>query len=231
MFLLPVFDHFVNALVALVNEAEKAVSEATDAYALASVSLAVTGVSEVQVYQAVPEMHPRTVRRVLAGRKDTVRMCMSSFSGEEQVHKDSISETVLDGIRSEAEKAGVAPGVAESAVTRYGNTPERVQRVLEGIQTLLEASCKVYNPSGLFTRLMRSGGEVKLPERVTQARKQVEEKRTEEAAKPVPAVGMLIKFCGEVCRIVELMRQFVVVENDEGVMMNVSRDNLRFVTP
>jgi hypothetical protein len=154
-------------------------------------------------------------------------MCLSSVS-ELQEHKDTSSETVLGQVREVAEKAKVAPGLAESAVTRYGNTPERVLTVLEGIQTLLEASCKVYNPSGLFTRLMRSGKDVLLPERVVQARKAVEVEKAEKAAKPVPVLGMLVRYCGEVGKIVGLTRQFAEVEMEYG-LVNVSRDSLRLI--
>lgn len=220
--------YFLDALTALVHEAEEAVTSSTDAYSLAAVSLAVTGVSEAQVYQAVPQMHPRTVRRVLAGRKDTVHMCMSSSLEGELVHKDTSSEAVLAGIRDLAEKARVAPGVAESAVTRYGNSPERVRRVLEDLVTLRESHCKVWNPSGLFTRLMRSGKDVVLPERVLQARKQAQEVKAEKEARPTPQPGMMVKLYGEVCRILEVTRQFALVQTSIDDI-RVPVDQLRFM--
>lgn len=222
------FSHFLKSLESIVSEAEKAVSESTDAYALAAVSLAVTGVSEAQVYQQLPEMHPRTLRRVLAGRKDAVHMCMSSVDLREPVHRDSTSEGVLDGIRTLAEKARVAPGVAESAVTRYGNTPERVRKVLTDLVTLKEAHCLVWNPSGLFTRLMRSGKDVVLPERVLQAREKAAAEKVEKDSKPVPQPGMMVKLYGEVCRILEVTRQFALVQTSIDDI-RVPVDQLRFV--
>jgi len=224
------FAHFVNALEQIVTEVEKQVQASTDAYALAGVALAVTGTSEAQAYQALPEMHPRTVRRVLAGRKDAVRMCMSDSVNTAPVHKDTTEEGVLVEIRTLADKARVAPGVAESAVTRYGNSPQRVRRVLEDLVTLREAHCKVWNPSGLFTRLMRSGKDVVLPDRVVQARERIEAERLEKAAKPVPVPGMLVKLYGEVCKIVEVTRQFALVQTTIDDI-RVPVDQLRFVTP
>lgn len=46
------FGYFLDALTQLVSEAKQAVTSSTDAYALA-----VTGVSEAQVYQAVLGPH------------------------------------------------------------------------------------------------------------------------------------------------------------------------------
>jgi len=226
MFLLPVFDHFVNALVALVNEVEEAVTTSTDTYSLAAVACAVAGVETDRAYQQLPNLRPRTVRYILAS-PNAGRMYSSSVS-ELQEHKGASGEVELGRLRDLAETVKVAPGVAESAVTRYRNPLDRVERVLEDLATLQRESCRVFNPTGLFVRLMRTGKDVLLPERVTQARKAVEEKRVEEAAKPVPAVGMLAKFCGEVGRIVGLTRQFVEVEMEYG-LVNVSRDSVRLI--
>lgn len=222
-------DQFATALESVITAAEEAIRESTDAYGVAAVACALTGVSLESPYQSMPGVHPRTVRRVLAGAGESVRMCMSSISFQkEQVHKDSNESAVLDGIREIAEGCKVAPGIAEVAVTRYGNSPERVMRVLDGITALLAEGCKVFNPTGLFTRLMRSGQEVKLPTRVVQARQEARKAKEVEAAKIVPEVGMLVKLYGEVCRIVGLTRQFAEIETKDG-MVNVARDNLRFV--
>lgn len=223
-------NHFTDALTEAVTAAEQAIVQAADAYALAGVALAVTGVSEAQVYQAVPQMNPRTVRRVLSGCNDTVRMCMSSFSSErEQVHKDSNESAVLVEVQQAAEGAKVRPQIAIAAVTRYLNSPERVCRVLDDIHSMLNAGCRVWNPTGLFTRLMRSGEEVRLPERVQQQRQQQTAQQQAQEAKPVPQVGMFVKWCGEVCRIIGLTAQFAEVENEDGCVMNVNRDGLRLM--
>lgn len=224
------FDSFVTAVENIVSEAEQAVVQAADAYALAGVALAVTGVSEAQVYQAVPQMNPRTVRRVLAGRNGAVLMCMSSLSSEiEQVHTDSNGNAVLAEVQQAAEGAKVRPQIAIAAVTRYLNSPERVCRVLGDIHSMLNAGCRVWNPTGLFTRLMRSGEEVRLPERVQQQRQQQTAQKQDQEAKPVPQVGMFVKWCGEVCRIIGLTAQFAEVENEDGCVMNVSRTGLRLM--
>lgn len=224
-------DQFVTAVETIVTAAERAVTESTDAYGVAAVALAVTGATVESAYQAMPEMNPRTVRRVLAGAGDAVRMCMSSSVQKEQELKDTIENADLESIRAMAEKAKVAPGVAESAVTRYGNNPERVRRVLADLGTLVAENYRVWSPTGLFTRLMRSGQEVKLPERVVQARRQVEQQKAErERVERVPEVGALVKLYGEVCRIVGLTRQFAEVETRDG-LVNVARDALRFVAP
>jgi len=225
MFLLPVLDYFTNALVALVTEAETVAAASTDAYSLAAVACAMTGVRAETAYQQLPEMHPRTVRRVVSG---AVRMCMSSVLEKEPVHKDSTENADLDSIRDMAEKARVAPGVAESAVTRYGNSPERVCKVLADLGTLLEAHCKVWNPTGLFTRLMRSGKDVVLPERIAQARKTAETEKAEKVARPIPAPGMLVRLYGEVCHILEVSRQFALVQTSIDDI-RVPLDQLRFV--
>lgn len=222
------FAHFVNALEQIVTEVEKQVQASTDAYALAGVALAVTGVSEAQAYQAVPEMHPRTVRRVLKGTKDGVRMYMSSSVEKELVHKDSTESAVLVEIQQLAERAKVRPAIAMSAVTRYLNSPERVRKVLTDLHTLEEAHCKVWNPTGLFTRLMRSGKDVVLPDRVVQARQAVEDRKQQEAAKPVPMPGMLVKLYGEACRILEVTRQFALVRTSIDDI-RVPVDQLRFI--
>lgn len=223
-------NHFTDALTAAVTAAEQAVQASPDAYALAGVALAVTGTSEAQVYQSVPQMNPRTVRRVLSGCKDSVRMCMSSFNLQgEQVHKDTIESAVLIEVQQAAEGAKVRPQIAIAAVTRYLNSPERVCRVLGDIHSMLNAGCRVWNPTGLFTRLMRNGEEVRLPERVQQQRQQVAAQQEEQVAKPIPQVGMLVKWCGEVCRIIGLTAQFAEVENSDGCVMNVSRTGLRLV--
>lgn len=222
------FDHFLNTLAAAVLEAEQTITEATDAYQLAGVSLALTGVSEAQVYQAVPHMNARTVRRVLAGAGDTVRMCMSSVLKEEQEHKDSIESGVLVEVQQIAEKARVRPAIALAAVTRYLNAPERVRAVLQDIQALQDAQCKVWNPTGLFTRLMRSGENVRLPDRVTAKREEAAQVKAEKAAKPVPVPGMLVKLYGEVCSILEVTRQFALVRTTLDDI-RVPVDQLRFM--
>lgn len=218
--------HFTDALTALVAQVEEAVTSSTDAYSLAAVACAVAGGTVETAYQTMPNLRPRTVRYILAS-PNAGRMCLSS-SCELQEHKGASGEVELAGLRDLAETVKVAPGVAESAVTRYGNALDRVTRVLADLQTLQRENCRVTNPTGLFVRLMRSGRDVLLPERVVQARKAVEEKKTEEASKPVPMPGMLVKFCGEVGRIVGLTRQFAEVEMEYG-LVNVSRDNLRLL--
>lgn len=223
------FAHFVTELENAVTAAQNAVSNSCDAYALAGVALVVTGVVEAQVYQAVPQMNPRTVRRVLAGRTDSVRMCMCSEVQTEQVHKDSTEKADWDSIPELAGQAKVRLEIATAAVSKYQNAPSRVARVLRDIHSLREAGCRVWNPTGLFTRLMRSGEDVRLPERVVQARAAVADRQAQAAAKPQPQIGMLTRFCGEVCRIIGLTTQFAEVENNEGHVMNVSRDSLRLI--
>lgn len=219
------FDFFLNSLTAAVAEAEKHVSTAPDAYALAAVACAMTGVKAETAYQQMPEMHPRTVRRVVSG---AVRMCMSDVVEEEGVHKDTTDSAVLVEVQQLAEKAKVRPMVAMSAVTRYLNAPARVCKVLQDIQALQDAQCKVWNPTGLFTRLMRSGQDVKLPDRVTAKRAEALQVETEKAAKPVPVPGMLVKLYGEVCSIIEVTRQFALVRTTLDDI-RVPVDSLRFV--
>lgn len=221
------FNYFLDTLSNALNDAQEAIATAPDAYALAGVSLAMTGVTEASVYQAMPVMNARTVRRVLAGRKDSVRMCMSSRSGTEGVHMDSIENGVLVEIQQQAEKVKVRGSVAMSAVTRYLNSPERVRKVLQDIQALQEAHCKVWNPTGLFTRLMRSGEDVRLPDRVIQAREKQQVEKMERESKPVPKPGVLVKLYGEVCEILSVTRQFALVRTSIDDIQ-VSLDSLRF---
>jgi hypothetical protein len=202
------------------------VTNSSDAYSLAAVALAVSGGTVEGAYQQLPNLRPRTVRYILAS--PNAGLMYTSSVSELQEHKGASGEVELGKLRDLAETVKVAPGVAESAVTRYGNALDRVTRVLADLQTLQRENCRVTNPTGLFVRLMRSGRDVLLPERVVQARKAVEEKHQEEAAKPVPVLGALVRYCGEVGRIVELMRQFVVVEMEYG-LVNVSRDGLRLI--
>jgi len=224
---LPVLDHFVNALSQLVTETEAAVAASGDAYSLAAVALAVSGGTVEGAYQQVPNLRPRTVRYILAS-PNAGRMYSSSVS-ELQEHKGASDEVELGRLRDLAETVKVAPGVAESAVTRYGNALDRVERVLEDLATLQRESCRVTNPTGLFVRLMRSGRDVLLPARVERDRAEVAAMKAENAARPVPEVGMFVKLYGEVCRIVGLPgRQFAEVETRDG-LVNVARDALRFV--
>lgn len=221
-------NHFVEQLETIVSNTEKAVSDSRTAYQLAGVSLALTGATNATAYQVVPNLNARTVRRVLADVSDTVRTCMLNISSnKEPIHLDSNEIAVLADIQREAERAKVRPQVAMSAVTRYLNAPERVSRVLQDIHALQEAQARVWNPTGLFTRLMRTGQDVKLPERITQSREQAAQVKAEQAAKPVPQVGMLVKLYGEVCNIIEITRQFALVRTSIDDI-KVPLDSLRF---
>lgn len=219
------FSHFLGALADAISEAEKNISEATDAYTLASVACAMTGVRVETAYQQLPEMHARTVRRVLAG---AVRMCMVDVISKEGIHQDTTESSVLVEIQHLASEAKVRPVIAMSAVTRYLNSPERVKRVLIDISVLQQAHCKVWNPTGLFTRLMRSGQDVKMPDRVKQQREENVQAAAARKAQPVPAVGGLVRLYGEVCRIVEVTRQFALVRTQIDDI-RVPIDALRFV--
>lgn len=219
------FDYFLNALSQAISEAEKNIGEAPDAYSLASIACALTGVKSQTAYQQLPQMHPRTVRRVVAG---AVHMCMSDVFEEEGVHQDTTESAVLVEIQQLADKAKVRPAVAISAVTRYLNSPERVKRVLADISVLQQAHCKVWNPTGLFTRLMRSGEDVRMPDRVNQQREKNNQAAAAKKAQPIPAVGGLVKLYGEICRIIEVTRQFAVVRTQIDDI-RVPIDALRFV--
>lgn len=215
------------ALSEALEPAEVAVSSATDAYALAGVAMALTGVKTATVYAQAPNVHPRTLRRCLAGAGDSVLMCMSFEVEKKQEHKDSNEIAVLADIPQLAEKAKVKPSVAMAAITRFLNSPERVSTVLKDIHTLQTESCRIWNPTGLFTRLMRSGENVKLPSRVIAKREQAQVAQVA-AAVPAPAVGMLAKAFGQVCEIVALTRQFATVMTSDGEC-NISRDSLRLI--
>ncbi|WP_235514292.1 hypothetical protein [Deinococcus sp. Leaf326] len=95
-----------------------------------------------------------------------------------------------------AGEAKVDAQQALSAVLRYGNPMARVMGVLEDIRALVLHDCRVFNPTGLFVRLMRSGEDVRLPARV-RAQREERQEGTREDPLPLPTIGEWVKYQGD----------------------------------
>lgn len=148
---------------------------AKSAYDLARTLLAQQGIySADQAYAAVPDMPPRTVRRIFecgAVLKDNGLLIRDTQAGAFEVVvesplslKDTISPDDITTITEKAKAAGVKPWSAVTAVMKFGNPLERVIKVLEDIVTLAKEVKPARSPSGLFIHAMRHGSDIKLPE-------------------------------------------------------------------
>lgn len=127
-----------------------------------------------QAVQAMPDMLPRTLKRAF---QRSVQMGMS-FDPKETTHTH-VDTTDLASVTLKAQAVKVSPKMAMLSLLRYGNSVERVSGVLDDIQALIRAGCRIWNPTGFFVRTMRSGRDVILPDAVVVAREDQQEQRPE----------------------------------------------------
>lgn len=139
---------------------------AKSAYDVARYALAQMGVHTAdQAYAALPEMLPRTVRRIFERGDDLM-------DSEKDLKNTPVQVDVchLGTITAKAKEAGVSLRAAISAVMRFGNPVDRVERVLDDLRALKKSPHPARNPSGLFVTAMRTGEDVKLPDVVQDKR-------------------------------------------------------------
>ncbi|AFD27417.1 hypothetical protein [Deinococcus gobiensis] len=162
------------------------------AYDLARGLLDILGLASFETaVQALPTSCPKTLRRIFS---QGVPMCRSDLPKEAQEHRDTLEMDV--NLTALAGQAKVDATQALSAVLRYGNPIARVMGVLEDIRALVRHDCRVFNPTGLFVRLMRSGEDVRLPARV-RARREVQQERDPQEPLPLPCLGEWVKYQGD----------------------------------
>lgn len=182
---------------------------AKNAYDVARFALAKIGIHTVdQAYAALPEMPVRTVRRIF--EKGAVLM-----DDGETMSKDSDvpPSAHLDTITAKAKEAGVSLRAAISAVLRFGNPVERVERVLDDLRILKGSRAPARNPSGLFVTAMRTGENVKLPEHVLDKQ---EAGRTDE--RPPLRVGEWVKWNLEWMRVMVLSGAQVLLSPTSDIL-------------
>lgn len=181
-----------------------------NAYDLARTLLSLAGLDSFEsAAQGAPQTCPKTLRRVYS---QGVPMCMSSLVQKEQVHTDTLETGQLQTLAGEAQ---VDAKQALSAHLRYGNPLERVTRVLTDIKALISNHCKVHNPTGLFVRLMRSGGDVQLPAAVVAKRESSQVDRPKAAQVPL-RVGDVVKLFGQRLTVVKVGPARCDLEDAEG---------------
>ena len=192
LFQTAVLSYFTQQLETLVTLSEQALSRAhgsNSAHTAAAVSCALLGISDsVAGYVAMPEMHPRSVRRLTAQANLLLseRKTDSDLAGETPtpvesktvVTKQNKFRVVSDSTANpppELKKLALAASVpiltAYLAHVYFRNPLERVLNVLQDIADLKTVSQGATNPKALFTWMMRRPSEnVKLPVSILEAR-------------------------------------------------------------
>lgn len=157
------------------------------AYTLAARYLHSIGITSVeQAYQALPDMRPRTVRYIWdAFQKD------SEIQHQERLPSESLPLAIIQNLTDKAKEAGVSLRAVLTSVMRFGNPPERAEKVLEDIVTLGKVHKPAYRPTGLYITCIRSGEDVKLPDKVLEKR---EVSETEKKKNPPLVVGEWVKW-------------------------------------
>lgn len=149
-------------------------------------------------YQVAPKACPRTLRRAFS---QGVLMCLDVSLQENKNPSDTLKEEELSELQMLAREAKVPAEHAITAMLRFGNPLTRVKQVLVDIRALIVHGGKVTNPPGLFIKTMRSGEDVKLPQRVQAVRDQEQTRKAVQGAAGAIQVGEWLKVDGDWLRV------------------------------